>query len=199
MKVQKNNFQGGFTLVELMITVIAATILIIGISGIIAAGHNNFWTMFHRVNSDIVRNAYEARSVFDAMVRKSSIRRVDPASLVGGTGGNELYVYYYSKPQDMNIPDPDKYAHFYLNTAGSDVQLMLEQGPYNWNTETRSNATGTKIIAHNVVAPASGIFSINGGDDIRMILTLDNTASTTTKKLETAKITVTSTAIRHNK
>jgi hypothetical protein len=198
MKVQKYNFRSGITLVELMITVLAAIILIIGISSILAAGHKNYWTMFHRINSEVVRNAYEARSIFDRIVRQSSIRRYNPPS-VGLTGSNELYVYYYSTPQDVNILDPDRYARFYLNNNGSEQELMLDQGPYGWNNNICSSPTSTKVIAHNVVPPANGMFSINGGDDIQMILTVDNTTVATINKLETDKLTLTTTAIRHNK
>jgi hypothetical protein len=193
MKIKEYNFRKGITLIELMITLLAAIILLIGITGILAAGHKNFWTMYKRINSDVVRNAYEARSIFDGIVRQASIKRVSLLS-----GGNELYVYYYAVPQDANIVDPDRYARFYLAANGSEQELMLAQGTYDWSTDTCSNASSTRIIAHNVVPPAAGMFSIDGGDDIQMILTLDNETGSTNNKLETSKITLTTTAIRHN-
>jgi hypothetical protein len=168
-------------------------ILLIGITGILVAGHKNFSTMFKRINSDVVRNAYEARIIFDGIVRKSSIRREYLLP-----GGNDLTVYYYSDPQNTAIVDPDMYARFYLSTNGSEQELMLDQGQYTWATREPGGVSSSKVIAHNVVPPATGIFSIYGGNDIRMVLTLDNATSSDTK-LSKSKMIVTSTAIRHNK
>ena len=180
------------TLVELMITVIAMMILIVGISGILAQGHKNYNMMYERTNSEVVRNAYEARRIFDRIVRKSTIKEPN-----GFFSTNDLYVYYYSNEVLKNLGTPmpaipDKYARF--NLIGK--ELWLETGDLvsgTWNPDT-SNAT-TQKIAYNV----SSVEFIVHGVSIRMVLRLDNESEPqNTNKLETLKMTVTTTAIRHN-
>jgi hypothetical protein len=210
MSVKNKNFRMGFTLIGLIITILAAVILLIAITGILAAGHRNYATMYERTTSEVIRNGYEARRIFDRIVRQSTSRRCDP-STVETTPSNYIYVYYYSNPQNLNIEDPDRYARFYL--SGTD--LMMEQGvvtngffttePPPPNSEPWLSATGSKVIAHNVDATAAstnGIFS-KKGSSIRMVLTLDNenppNNPSNTNKLRTLKMTITSAAIRHNK
>ena len=210
MPVKNNKFRAGVTLIELVVTVIAAIILIIGVTGILAGGHKNYATMYVRTTSVVIRNGYEARRIFDRIVRQSTSRRCDP-STIETTPSNYIYVYYYSNPQNLNIENPDRYARFYL--SGTD--LVMEQGvvtngffttePPPPNSEPWLSATGSKVIAQNVDATAAstnGIFS-KKGSSVRMVLILDNenppNNTNNTNKLRTLKMTITSTAIRHNK
>lgn len=198
MNVRLRNFKCGLSLIELMITIVAVVILIIGISGILAAGHRNYNTMQERITRGVVPEAYELRSTFDRIVRKSSVRRADLFS-----GNNELYVYYYSNPRDLTQSDPDRYAHFYL----SGTQLLLEQGTVtNFSAPTPTWSAPTSILKLSatyedeedvkVVPPATGIFSVDGAA-VRMVLALDSETDST-EKLKKLKMTITSTAIRHN-
>ena len=206
MPVKNNKFRAGVTLIELVVTVIAAIILILGITGILAGGHKNYATMYTRTTSQVIRNGYEARRIFDRIVRESTIKRCDLDA--GGTG---LYVYYYSDPANMIIVNPDRYARFYL--SGTD--LIMEQGvvangffttiPAPPPSAPWLSGTGTMVIAQNVdatAASANGIFSVSGSS-VRMVLILDNenppNNTNNTNKLRTLKMTITSTAIRHNK
>ena len=193
MIMRKYKVKRAFTLIELMVTIVAAIVLIIGISAMIAQGHRGYNRLYKRVTSEVVRNAYEARVVFDAIVRKSSIKRCDFSN-----GNNTVYLYYFSNPQDLTIEDPDRYARFYL--SGTD--LMLDHGEVTGGFETPQpglpslSPTGTKVLARNLTVPEAGIFSMQGAA-VRMVLTLDNN-SDTINKIETLKMTVTTTAIRHN-
>jgi hypothetical protein len=205
MMIKKENFRIGVTLIELMIAILAGIILLVGITGILAAGHKNFWTMYRRTTSDVVRNAYEAKSIFDTITRKSSIRRCDLFGLRNGSY-DQIYVYYYATPNNMAITVPDRYAHFYLNVNSK--QLMLEQGNVinNFSIEppslpTLSAATSTMPIANNIslAAGVPGIFSQYGNNGVKMVLTLDNETGSTAGNMETLKMTITSTAIRHNR
>ena len=81
MSVKKKYFRSGLSLIELMITVLAAIVLVIGISGMLAAGHIRFNHMFARTTSEVIRNSYEARSIFDKIVRKSVYDYYDQTSL----------------------------------------------------------------------------------------------------------------------
>lgn len=187
---QRCKFRRAFTLVELMITILAAVIFIIGISRILAQGHKNYNQMYERVNSDIIRNAYEARRIFDRIVRKAT--KKSPSDLYST---EELSVYYYSdevlKDLGVSLPEiPDKYATFYL--AGD--ELRLETGdlePGTWNPDS-SNAV-TQTIAYNV---HSVEFTVRG-ISVRMVLTLNN-ENDEDRKIAPLKMTVSTTAIRHN-
>jgi len=197
MAPQRHNFRRGFTLVELIVTTIAAAILILGITGILASGIKNFKTMYNRVTSDVVRNAYEAKIIFDKIVRKSTIKRYDPSD-VDITPRNELYVYYYSDPSNLNIVVPDRYAHFYLNDS-DDSQLMLDQGNVpvdfdaNDDPSDLPSPTSTYVIARNVDSVTFRVFMYS----VEMSLILDN-KDENTNNLETMRMTVTSSAILHN-
>ena len=201
MVKRRNKNRKGITLIELIITALAAALLLIGIVSVLASGHKNYKTMMTRTTNQAVRDGYEARIIFDQIVRKSTYRRANILS-----GNNELYVYYYSNPQDMTKKNPDMYACFYLNTTGTNTKLMLNQGSYDWDNPpslpmTHSPASD-RVIASNVKAPAAGIFSFAGSDlnsnAIQMKMVLDNETGSG-KPLENLILTVTSTAIRHNK
>jgi len=189
MIIKKHNFRAGMTLVELIITVLAAIVLLIGITGILAAGIKNYKTMYERTTSDVVRNAYEARRIFDRVVRQATIRHSVPQV---GTS-NELYVYYYSNPSDINIEYPDSYAWFYL----SGDELHIRRGgiiPETWDIDPSVEPTDVPI-AHNV---SSVVFTVSGAS-VRMVLILDNESDPqNTNRLETLRMTVTTTGIRHN-
>lgn len=203
MIIHKYKARTAFTLVELMVTVLAAIVLIIGVSAILAQGHLGYRRLFNRVNSEVVRNAYEARMTFDRIVRKSSAERCDPRSADYEflSEENQVYVYYFSNPNDMTIVDPDRYARFYL--SGTD--LRLEQGRVTGGFDTAPPGRPTlveptdMILARDVTAPASGIFSVQS-NAVRMVLILDNETEPDpgVSKIETLKMTVTTMAIRHN-
>lgn len=187
----------GLTIIELMITVLAALVLIVAVVAILAEGHLGYRKLFRRVNSEVVRNSYEARTTFDRLVRKSSIRRCDLRN-----GNNEAYVYYFFNPQNLLIEDPDRYARFYLNGS----QLWLEQGNVTGGftnpppaLPNLAAAGSPVLLARDVMAPAAGIFSVSGAG-VRMAFLLDDEtgAAAGVTQVETVKITVTTTAIRHN-
>jgi len=182
------------TLIELMVTILAALVLIVGISSMLYHGHMGYRRLFRRVNNEVVRNAYEARRTFDRIVRRSSIRRCDLAD-----GNNTAYVYYFANPQNMSVEDPDRYAKFYV----SGTELRLEEGTVQTGTfelpVPGRTPSGDMRLAQNVVVPAAGVFALQG-NAVRMVLILDDETSPLpgVTQLETVKMTVTSEAIRHN-
>lgn len=211
MNVKRRNFRNGVTLIELVITIIAATIFILGITGILASGIKNYKIMYKRLTSDVVRNAYEARRIFDRIVRKSSSedQHIFPY---------EAYFYYYDVPLtgegqvDIDsfraIPQPDRFAHFEL--VGR--ELRLEEGPVPIGTDLSSPDppsltpdTPPRTIAYNVDTDAYNANSIalftNLWPAVRMVLILDNEDIPTApvNKRETLEMTVTTTAVRHNR
>jgi hypothetical protein len=197
MTIRKDNNRKAFTLVELMMTVMAALIVILGSGAILINGHIGYNRLFRRVNSEVVRNANEARMTFDSIVRQSTVKRCDLIS------ANELYVYYYSDPANLAIVEPDRYAKFRL----SGTELLLNRGNIPSGTTLDTLVPSTlpaglqTVLASNVAASADGIFQVQGAS-VRMVLTLDNESAgtgSTLNKLESLKMTVTTTAIRHNK
>ena len=73
MATRSYNHRRAFTLVEVLVSAIAAVILIVGVSAMLFYGQRGYNTMYRRVHSEVVRNAYEARRVFAAIVRKSTV------------------------------------------------------------------------------------------------------------------------------
>lgn len=212
MAVLKHNSRRAFTLVELMVTLLAAMVVVGGVTAMLFYGHKGYNALYRRVTSDVVVNAYEARKVFDAIVRKSTIERCDII------GGNELYVYYYYDETPIEERDlyltrlltpavPPWYAKFYLD--GTD--LKLEQGAVDALTFIVDPSTNqlppfpilldnpeprTRLLAENVVACTFA----QTGAAVRMIFRLDDEsgAEPYISKISTLKLDVATTAIRHN-
>jgi len=157
--------------------------------------------MFKRTSQGVVPDAYAAKRAFDKIVRKSSIKRLDPSEIYSTLGSNELYVYYYLVPT-VRISDegsiPDKYAHFYR----SGTQFMLDTGAVDQeNFGSTDPPTGeiesTLILANDLIDNDSSVKFTESNRSIRMVLMLDSETGSS-DPLGTLKMTVTSTAIRHN-
>ncbi|MHC4679863.1 MAG: prepilin-type N-terminal cleavage/methylation domain-containing protein [Planctomycetota bacterium] len=194
----------GFTLIELVVTVVAAIVVILGAVSIIANAHKGYWRLYRRATSDVVRNGYEARLAYDSIVRKASTLydHISPA---------EAYVYYYeARTADGEVDidalralmQPNRFARFYLLSTGNDVQLRVDQGsvPSTADLTLAVPPAGlaidrTRILAHDV---ASCVFEERGAG-IRMVLALDDETDPEpgAMAVETLKMTVTTTAVRH--
>ena len=61
----------GFTLIELMMTILIVAIAILAISGVIAGAHKDYAAMFKRVHGQITTDAYTSRLRFEFYCRKS--------------------------------------------------------------------------------------------------------------------------------
>jgi type II secretory pathway pseudopilin PulG len=214
------NCRRAFTLVEVLVAAMAAIILIVGVSAMLFYGQRGYNTMYRRVNSEVVRNAYEARRVFDAVVRKSTVERCDILSPDDIYGEIFLYYYYDEAQPDAPAPEPidryryiypaqpDSFARFYvIDTDASDkLELYVEHGkippgiPWFLLDPASLRGTGTSmLLAKNVV---SCRFRNTGTNSVQMILTLDdetNPAPNIYSKTQTLKMVVTTTAIRQSK
>lgn len=182
MRRQTTTNKQGFTLVEMMVTIVIAAIVILGLANVMADAHRGYRQTYDRVYSDVVVDAYVARRAFDAVVRRSTIMRydLDPSF-------QYVYVYYYSNIQNLSITEPDSYAKFYI--SGTD--LMVDYGDVSsagtWNTFEIADlsASSTKTLAGNV---QEANFTV-AGKYVQMALTLDNGRES---------MTVASSAVRHN-
>jgi hypothetical protein len=208
MSIETKHRRSGLTLIELLVTAVAAVVVVLGIVSMIAYSHQGYNRLFRRMTRGVVPQAYEARLIFDRIVRKS-VGQPDgptgrgPELLSPRNGGYDaLRVYYYSDAQNLPIGvPPDRYAWFYL----SGTQLLLEQGGvggWNGRVPTDLSPTSRAVLADNVSADAGdpGIFSAQGLS-VRMALMLDSEtdAQAGVSKIETLKMTVTPTAIPHNR
>lgn len=163
----------GLTLIELMVTMLLASIVLLGMSGVLADAQRGYNRMYDRINSPVVQDAYAAKAVFDRVVRKASAT-VDPEII-----GSSVKVYYYS---GSGISSPDRYAYFYVNGSN---QLVLEEGVH---TSTADTASGSRVIADNVVQANTAF--IQKGACVQMVLHLDNGKE---------DLVITCSSIRHNK
>lgn len=178
--------KSGFTLVELMVTVLIASVVLISIGAALVDAHRGYRTTFDRVYGDVTTQAYTSRINFDRICRKSSWYYVN----TDGTGQwkDELYVHYYSDGNTTKAtadPVPDRYAHFYT-TEGN--VLKMDQGPYDASSMSPyGTADSTEDLAVN--ATIAKFCQPPSSNSIQMILTLDDGRQ---------GLTVTCSSVRHN-
>lgn len=199
MVIRTHKTNRATTLVGLMVAILAGAALLIATLLILFHGHLGFHRLYGRLNSEVLRDCYQSRRLFDRILRKSSIRRCDLLS-----SNNEAYVYYFSNSQDTTIADPDRYARFYLENDGT--ELWIEQGDVAAGTfdtpepglPTLTNGEARRLC-NKIIAPESGIFS-RRGTSVRMLFTVDDETDPEpgVSKIETLIMTLTATAIRHN-
>jgi prepilin-type N-terminal cleavage/methylation domain-containing protein len=130
----------GFTLVELMVTMISAAVLMLAITNVLADNQKSFNQTYERVHGAVVQDAYVARRIFEQLARKSSVRKC-----LVGTSNEYAEVYYYSS---NTAPNLDRYAKFYL----SGTNLMVERGQINPATFAHEGTATTQTIAKNVTS-----------------------------------------------
>lgn len=165
-RVQNTNNRG-FTLIELLVTMIMAVIVVLGIGTVIADSHRGLNKMYNRVFGSVATDCYMARKAFDAVARQATIKRYDFVS------DTELYLYYYSNPQNLTITDPDSYARFYVNNN----QLLIDYGTIpagKWDSFAISDLSKsyTAALADNVTA--ANFSPLTAGPGVQMVVTLDN-------------------------
>ena len=157
-----------FTLIELVITVLLASLIMLGL-GIMMYDNQRGWNkMYNRLYSEIATDGLVTQKAFDAVVRKSSKKNfnIDPA-------GQWVELAYYS---DAAVSTIDRYARFYK--SGSD--LYIEEG----TTDPRA-AIDTRKICSDV----SACRFLNSGVSVQLIMTLDDGSE---------QVEVLSTAVMHN-
>ena len=154
----------GFTLIELMVTVIIVTVAIIGISGVIAGAHRDYSSMYKRVHGEISNDAYTSRLRFDKICRKARA-----GSAVIDTSIPSLEVQYYSSPNinDSAYLEPDSFAKFYL----SNNQLLLETGTIGSVDDI------PEVVAKNVAELEFSYSNPNDSRSVQMVMTLDKDPS----------------------
>jgi Tfp pilus assembly protein FimT len=149
----------GFTLVELMITMVVMIIVASAIGVVLIDNQRGWSNMYGRINSDVTTDGFVARKKFDAVVRNSSSEKisVDPV-------GTWIELYYYASSASTVV---DRYVRFYE----ADGDLNVEYG-----TLGPKVTLSVKTICSNV----SACTFKQVGRSAQMILTLDNGTQTNT-------------------
>ena len=169
MPKEKPTIQRGFTIVELMLATLLATIVVLAIGFTLVDSQRGWNRMYNRIYSDVATDSYVARRMFDSVIRKASKEKF----LLDGAG-NWIEVYYYA---DANSTDVDRYARFAYDGVS---QLDIEYGI----VEPRQTLS-IQAVCGNV---SSCVFK-GAGYSAQMILTLDNGSQTAT---------IVSSAVMHN-
>ncbi len=146
----------GFTLIELMITMVITLIIALGAGAVMSDSQKAFNVTYDRAFTDITTDSYGIRRLFDATVRKSST-----GAITVGEGGANVQIKYYNNDDSPNL---DRYTYFYV----SDDELMAEHGSINQDGEQTTNNNIT--VCKNV---SSCVFK-NNGASVSMILELDD-------------------------
>lgn len=158
----------GFTLVELMISMLVMIIAAFTIGAVIVDGQNGWSNMYNHINSDVVTDGYVVRKKFDAVMRKASSDKIFVEN-----NNTSVTVYYYSSDLATVV---DRYACFFE----SEGDLNLEYGQLDPRV-----TLSVETVCHDV----SSCSFHQVGRSAQMILVLDNGAQ---------KNTVITSAVTHN-
>ncbi len=154
MVVKKTGNSSGFTLVEMMITMVIMIISATAIGTVIVDSQNGWSNLYNRVNADVVTDGYVAKKKFDSIIRGASCEQI-----VLDSNKNWVEVYYYASDSSTAV---DRYARF--STSGGD-DLMVEYGQLNPKV-----TLNVETICQNV----SSCKFDQKGSSVQMILKLDD-------------------------
>lgn len=146
----------GLTLIELMISMVAALIIFSGLGIIMADGQRGFATMYEKAHADVVEEGFVLKNRFDSIIRKAS-----PKNAEIGSNNEYIKVSYYSGPLSENY---DRYAKFYFDDSGDGVIKLVE------GDIPESGDVSTHLVCSNVT---SCHFEINGRT-ASMVVTLED-------------------------
>lgn len=153
----------GFTLIEMLVAIVASSILILCVGTLLASSQQQFNRINNRVNGSIATDGLAAQRTFDAICRKSSWRKCEL-----DISGSDLTLYYYRTGSSSSIPE--KYARFHL--IGE--QLVVDNGDLKsgqWIPDTSS--TPARMVLADQVENVQ--FTVQD-QSISMVLTFDSAA-----------------------
>jgi len=162
MRFIKHKIRLALTIMELMIAIAVSSVIIFGISVVLADNQRGWNALYNSVNSDVVSESFAARKAFDSIIRKSTAYKV-----LLDSSGQWVEVYYYADSNSLGI---DRYSRFYL----SGNSLHIEHGDW-YQAQTNPRVpTSTETLCSNV---SSCVFK-TAGSSVQMIMTLDNDSQT---------------------
>jgi len=168
--MDKKHFQiqRGFTVTELVITIMIAAIVLLGIGAVLSDSQKAWTRMNNVVFSETATDIYVARQAFDTVIRKATRERMSM-----DVDGHWLEIYCY---EDEDSTEIDHYIRLYEDNGC----LKVEHGKLD-----PKSMVSVSTICDNV---SSCVFK-RKGRSAQMILTLDDGNQT---------LTVVSSAILHN-
>ena len=178
MKIYKSNIRFGFTLIELMVTMLIALLVFAGIGAAMVDSIKAFPKMYERTEGTLIGDAYSARYAFDRVCRKASRMVASPALK---DSDQSVEVYYYD-PDTSGTPN--KYAWIKRENSS----LVIESGDYDSASGTKSGTPSNEIVATTVDANNPPLFDVQGSSVV-MVLKLKQGNQT---------MMVVSSAVRHS-
>lgn len=168
MAEKRQSNHSGFTLVELMISMVVMIIVSFAVGAVIVDGQNSWSGMYDKIHSDVVTDGYVVRKRFDAVMRKASSEKI-----FVGADNSSVEVYYYSSSLSTVV---DRYIRFYETEGDLNLEYGQLDPKVTLNVETLCENV-TSCSFHQV------------GRSTQMILVLDNGIQ---------KNTVITSAVTHN-
>jgi len=162
MKV-KLTIRRGFSLVELMVSIVTTIIVILAVGVVLVDTQRGWNTMYRHMYSDVVTDSYAAGKEFDV-----AMRRATGDSIILDDAGYWVEVRYYSDGGSSTV---DRYVRFYKSGSSLNVEYgRLYDG---------GNAKEA-FSAHTLCRNVSGCVFKQIGKSVQMILTLDDGTQTNT-------------------
>ena len=150
MSKKDTRLKHGFTMVELMVTLVISLVIFCSISVMVVDGSRWFSDNYNKVNSQPAVESLTARKTFERIIRQASSQNY-------WVSADAIEVNYSSAP---NSPI-DSYAQFYLDGDN----LMLETGTLNPKTSLTSTTVSSNVASCQFIA---------AGSSAQMILVLDD-------------------------
>ncbi|MBN1125853.1 MAG: prepilin-type N-terminal cleavage/methylation domain-containing protein [Sedimentisphaerales bacterium] len=201
MRTAGTTHSGGFTLVELIITVVIAAIPIFAIGTLLVGAQQGWQDSYNSVHKEIQQDALATMTTFGNIGRKSNrsnykVYRIIQGAFIEATPasgdtlatGQAVEMHYWENPPaslDLDMLDTTNtgthFALFYLD--GDELKVDLGEvvdgiGAVNNGSRTASDVE-TQVLAHNVDTTNDEIFShtVIGGDGqgcVRLNLNLED-------------------------
>ena len=156
----KSKRQKGVTLIELMMTMLVSSVVVLTMAILLADNLRGWRVMYGRLHSIEADNTYVARLLFDKAVRRSSH---DPRDIVYVASPLSLTVKYYSDAAIKTTGSPDRKAVFSYDGA-------------NLKVEDKDNGTEAVLSTWTIPRVSNCIFRPSGRA-LEMVLTLNNPSS----------------------
>jgi len=164
----RRHSRSGLTLIELMVTMLLCSILLISLSIIMLESQRGWRRAYNQIHGGQASDAMVAKTTFEIIVRKATRLQYQIDA------PDDMRVFYYS--DWFNAPQLDRYSRFYCQ----DGSLYVEHGQLG-----NMNSPSTVLLATDV---SQAVFRAWPGA-LQMILTINNSPK---------PLTVAATAVMHN-
>jgi prepilin-type N-terminal cleavage/methylation domain-containing protein len=174
MATRGTKFKKGFTLVELMMTALISSIIVLGIGILLADSLRGWRVMYERLHSPEADNTYAVRRMFDRVIRQAISQN---AEVTITDAGDSVTAYYYNSKYSIYADREVK-----LTWTSNDKILTLTCSIVN------PDKTTTKFSEEKIKNVSYCFFKSSNPPparthSIQMLLTIDNTVENNTQIL----------------